>query len=229
MTDAISHAATPSIEISFTLREWQTYIKEPQTLIVQASRIDGSDGWQPYPIGMSWQYVQIPQNQRDVQLGPHDTLVLCAITDTTDIQRRGRQSINRRAILNTLAVNGIHNGKMDGRAYYFTLPQYKFVVSPEGNGIDCHRHYEAILAGCIPIIEDNPLMMEKYKGLPVLWTHDYSEITQPYLEDKYNKMLDSSYNFSSLFLPNYSAELQEKIKHEGNYWCDRVAHQKFYI
>ena len=35
------------------------------------------------------------------------------------------------------------------------LSKYKFIISPEGNGIDCHRHYEAILCGCIPIIEYN--------------------------------------------------------------------------
>lgn len=217
-----------AVDVVLTLREWQTYIKDLQSLIVQASTIEEPDGWQPYPIGMSWQYVQIPNNQKDVQLGPHDQLVLCAITDTTDIRRRGSQPVNRRAILRTLSANGIHNVKMDGRAYYFTLPQYKFIVSPEGNGIDCHRHYEAILAGCIPIIEDNPLMMEKYNGLPVLWTHDYTEITPAYLETAWESMLDKQYNFTALFLAHYPPEIQAKIKKEGNYWCMRVAQQNFY-
>lgn len=39
--------------------------------------------------------------------------------------------------------------------YFNSLSTYKFVISPEG--IDCHRHYEALLARCVPIIEHNSL------------------------------------------------------------------------
>lgn len=220
--------AENQLTVQLTLREWQTFIKDPKSLIVQASTIDIPDGWQPYPIGMSWQYVQIGQNQKDVQIGPHDQLVLCAITDTTDITRRGHQPVNRRAILQTLARNGILNTRIDARGYFFNLPNYKFIISPEGNGIDCHRHYEALLAGCIPILEENPLTQQKYANLPVLWTKDYSEITPSYLEQKWDEMLDIQYNFNALFLENYLLETQEKIKAEGNYWCMRVARQNFY-
>jgi hypothetical protein len=31
------------------------------------------------------------------------------------------------------------------------IGKYKFVVSPEGNGVDCHRHYECIGLGAIPV------------------------------------------------------------------------------
>ena len=29
--------------------------------------------------------------------------------------------------------------------YFNNIGKYKFVASPTGNGLDCHRHYEAIL------------------------------------------------------------------------------------
>jgi hypothetical protein len=92
--------------------------------------------------------------------------------------------------METLQRSGIMNITLDHNDYFSILPSSKFVISPEGNGIDCHRHYEALLAGAIPVMEKNPLTEEKYKDLPVLWTTDYSEITREYLEQKYNEMID---------------------------------------
>jgi hypothetical protein len=108
------------------------------------------------------------------------------------------------------------------------LPNYKFVISPEGNGIDCHRHYEALLAGCIPIIERNPLVEEKYKGCPVLYTDDYSEITEDYLLKVYEEMKSQTYDFSRLFLSFYTEEQQALIKQCGTYWIRRCTHRDFY-
>jgi hypothetical protein len=112
--------------------------------------------------------------------------------------------------------------------YFDTLPSYKFVISPEGNGIDCHRHYEALLAGCIPVIERNPVIEEKYKGCPILYTNDYSEITPAYLELKYEEMKTQTYDFSRLFLEFYPSETQAEIKRCGNYWMKQLTGQTVY-
>ena len=105
---------------------------------------------------------------------------------------------------------------------------YKFVVSPEGNGIDCHRHYEALLAGCIPIMERNALIEEKYRGCPILYTDDYSEITPTYLNAKYDEMKTQAYDFSRLFLEFYPPETQTEIKRCGNYWMKQLTGQTVY-
>ena len=117
---------------------------------------------------------------------------------------------------------------MNTNLYFETLPNYKFVISPEGNGIDCHRHYEALMAGCIPIIEENELIKEKYKGCPILYTKDYSEITKEYLEEKYKIMIDTEYDFSCLLLSSYSEDIQKQIKENGNYWANRLTGKKWY-
>jgi hypothetical protein len=102
------------------------------------------------------------------------------------------------------------------------------VISPEGNGIDCHRHYEALIAGCIPIIEYHPAIQEKYKGCPVLYTKDYSEITEEYLLGKYAEIWGKKYDFSALFLSHYSLEMQMYIKRCGNYWTERLTNEPYY-
>ena len=94
--------------------------------------------------------------------------------------------------------------------------------------MDCHRHYEALVAGCIPIMESNPLTIQKYKGLPVLYTKDYSEITRDYLESIYESFLNTTYDFSSLFLSYYSPEQIKLIQNQSEYWCQLLTKKSFY-
>lgn len=209
------------MEHAHTLRAWQQLIKNQSDLIVQASSMDCDDEWRSWPIGMSWQYVHNFQKGERLQIGTHSNLVFNAISWGTD-KRRRPTGVNRRSILATLAANGIPNQMIHHSQYFDTLPSYKFIISPEGNGIDCHRHYEAFMAGCVPILERNPLIEEKYKGCPILWTSDYSEITPEYLEKKYTEMIDELYDFSRLFLSFYDEETQTKIKESGNFWLKRI-------
>ena len=202
--------------MKLTLRQWQQTHKDIYSLIVQSSCMDGSDSWTPFPIGMSWRYGQQADKSR-IQFGSHDKTALCAFHPTTDARRRptGR---TRATIINTVAKNGFPHVHLESADYFLELPNYKFVFSPEGNGIDCHRHYEALLAGCIPVIEDNLQVRQKYAGCPVLYTTDYSECTSDYLDTVYATMLDTTYDFSRLFLWFYTKDEQTLIKRYGNRW-----------
>ena len=95
--------------------------------------------------------------------------------------------------------------------YFDEIGKYKFVISPEGNGIDCYRHYETWLSKGIPIMQYNTLMASKYKGLPILWTRDYSEINDNYLNKKYEEFLNNSFDFRRVLLSSYLPELQRQI------------------
>lgn len=208
--------------MKYTLREWQKTEKPVSEMIIQASTIEEADGWQKFPIGMSYQYLSYYNLGKTIQIGQHNNDVLCSISVNTDIARRGSTTINRKNIIETLKKTGIQNIHLDPNNYYLSLPDYKFVISPEGNGIDCHRHYEALIAGCIPIMEKNPLIEEKYSNLPILWTTNYSEINKAYLQKKYNEMIDKEYNFAKLFLSGYDNLTKQDIKKCGNYWCKRL-------
>jgi hypothetical protein len=207
-----------------TLRDWQRTPKDHSQIILQASTQDGKDGWTEFPIGMcvGWE-----SNKDKPFIGDHSKTVLCAISTHTDITGRKRGT-TRAKIVETLKENGISNISLSADQYFATLPSYKFVVSPEGNGIDCHRHYEALMAACIPIIERNPLTEKKYAGCPVLWTTDYSEITEEYLLKKYDEMIDMDYNFSALFLSSYPPHVRGQIKANGNFWMKKLTGKPFY-
>ncbi len=217
-----------NLYIETKLRDFQNTFKNINNLIVQASVIDGSDSWQPFPIGMQYSYLYNYNKGNLIQIGNHKQTVLCAINIYTDKNRRPI-NLNRQYFVSKLKKNNIVNKKINHKEYFEILPKYKFVISPEGNGIDCHRHYEALIAGCIPIIEYNDMIAEKYKGCPILFTKDYSEITEDYLLKKYQEMIDQTYDFSRLFLSYYDNNNQEEIKKCSNYWMIKCTKQKWYI
>lgn len=208
-----------------TLREWQQVVVPENQYIVQASTTDGSDGITAASIGMCYGFVNFEGNYG---IGTKEQLCLCAFNVGTDHRRRGSLSINRRTISQTLLNNGFQNEAIENSKYFTNLPKYKFVISPEGNGIDCHRHYEALMAKSIPIVEDNPMIRVKYGNVPILYTRDYSEITQEYLEQKYAEMLDQRWDFSNLFMASWSPEEQLLIQFRGNFWCEKMAGKPWY-
>jgi hypothetical protein len=63
-------------------------------------------------------------------------------------------------------------------SYLKILKQYKFVASPPGNGIDCHRTWEAIYLGVIPIVKES-ICMNYFSalGLPILVVKNYDNIS----------------------------------------------------
>ena len=85
------------------------------------------------------------------------------------------------------------------------------------------------MAGCIPIVERNDQLVEKYGNCPILFTDDYSEITSDYLCKKHLEMLHKTWDFSRLCLDTYDAETQLQIKMNGNYWARTVGGREWYV
>jgi hypothetical protein len=54
--------------------------------------------------------------------------------------------------------------------------KYSFVISPHGNGLDCHRTWEALLCGCIPIVRST-VFKDLFEGLPVLIVEKWEDVT----------------------------------------------------
>ncbi len=243
-TNEVAEATTEVIEatteadnylppIKMTLRQWQRLVKPEEELIVAASsRDNGSpdwrDKWQPWPIGMTPTFSDYNGPLETVMIGSHDKTVLCSFSTQTDANRRMLR--NRAAFARNLAAAGINNEYAPdaGVRYYFSLPNYKFVICPEGNGIDTHRIYEALIAGCIPIVERRPHIADKYKGCPIIYTTDYSEINELYLREKYKEMIDKEYDFSNLYYSTYSDAEQAEIKANSDFWCRTLGVRRWF-
>ena len=59
--------------------------------------------------------------------------------------------------------------------------RYAFVVSPHGNGLDCHRTWESLVLGNIVIVKRSSLD-PLYEGLPVVIVDDWRQITSENLK-----------------------------------------------
>lgn len=55
-----------------------------------------------------------------------------------------------------------------------------FALSPAGGGYDCHRTWEALALGSIPIVRTSPIDAV-YAGLPVLIVQDWANVTEDLL------------------------------------------------
>lgn len=81
------------------------------------------------------------------------------------------------------------------REFRRMLASSLFVISPPGNGIDCHRTWEAIYFGAIPVVKRGKLAESIYNYLPIYVVDDWSEIcslSRTQLEDLYNVVIKKS-------------------------------------
>jgi len=67
--------------------------------------------------------------------------------------------------------------------YCESMKNFLFVASPRGNGIDCHRTWEALYLGSIPIVEKH-FMYDSYKTLPIIQIENWNNISIKNLLEK---------------------------------------------
>lgn len=73
--------------------------------------------------------------------------------------------------------------------YLQTLAKYKFAICPEGNGIDCHRLWEAYYLNVIPIMLKNTFSLHVQKYLPCILLDKWEDFDINYCLQNYDKYL----------------------------------------
>jgi hypothetical protein len=71
--------------------------------------------------------------------------------------------------------------------YLFKMAQAKYILCPRGNGLDCHRTWEALIVGAIPILMSSK-MNELLDGLPALIVADWQDVSKVLLENVYSDL-----------------------------------------
>lgn len=90
--------------------------------------------------------------------------------------------------------------------YLNDLYHHPFAICPEGNGIDTVRTWECLYMGTIPIEKKN-INNQFYTDLPILFVNDWEEVTESLLQDEYERIIHTEWNFEKL---NFS------------YWKDKI-------
>ena len=90
--------------------------------------------------------------------------------------------------------------------YQSSVEKYRFIMCPWGNGVDTHRVWETLYSGNIPVTKEHHTFSTSL-GLPVLFIHDYDDITLKKLTNFYDEKKDTE-------------NIYEKL--DINYWIDNI-------
>jgi len=85
---------------------------------------------------------------------------------------------------------------------------HAFVISPRGNGLDCHRTWEALLLRSIPIVKRSSLD-ELHSGFPIAIVDDWREIS-----------LAAMGNWRDQLKDRFTPEMFQKLTRD--YWAARI-------
>lgn len=96
--------------------------------------------------------------------------------------------------INTSYVN-IDEPNLSYIDYLNRIQQHKFILSPKGNGLDCHRTWEILKLQRIPILKRQGQLERLYANMPVLFVDNWNDINQLNLSDIYYnyKFLNQEY------------------------------------
>ena len=76
----------------------------------------------------------------------------------------------------------------------------RFVISPPGNGIDCHRTWEAMYMGAIPIVRRSH-HTNGFPDLPMALVEDWNSLTDDALSQMHTRYSGMRWNLDQLFFP----------------------------
>lgn len=101
------------------------------------------------------------------------------------------------------------SGRMPRYALWQECAQYAFVASPFGIGIDCHRTWEALALGCVPIVKRTH-MSNLFAPMPVLVVESWSQVTPGFLEQQQDRLSRVEHDFSALLLNEWVSRIGER-------------------
>lgn len=97
-------------------------------------------------------------------------------------------------------------------SYLNTLAKAKFAISPEGNGIDCHRMWECFYFEVIPIVHRSPFTEILSSILPCIVLDNWSDLDINACYDKYDSLRDELRQRKQyLTLDYYKKSIQSKV------------------
>lgn len=140
-----------------------------------------------------------------------NTLYVCHNINTNPSQRIEPYNIFKDKKWVTLE-NGINGHNFDN--YLHNIHNHKFVLCPEGNGIDTHRTWETLYVGSIPVEKRNK-NNRFYEDLPICFVNEWSEITEEFLNDEYERIINSKWNTEKLDFVYWENKIKNNIYNEN--------------
>lgn len=109
----------------------------------------------------------------------------------------------RNHCLSELNKKGLEmNIKLPFKEYLVEVSKSYFVISPNGNGIDCHKTWESLYLKTIPIVTKS-INIDFYKDYPIIIINEWREFNpNDYTIDLYKKII-GDFDFNKLSFKEY--------------------------
>ena len=95
--------------------------------------------------------------------------------------------------------------------YLDNLYNHKFMICPEGNGIDVHQPWESLYVNTIPIQKKN-INNSNWRELPICWLDDWEQLTdENFLISEYKRIFETKFDLSKLDFDYWKNKIQNSI------------------
>ena len=68
------------------------------------------------------------------------------------------------------------------REFLTEMRDHKFMICPQGHGIDCHRNWELLYMRRVPVMKLSPYFARLMQGFPVLFVERWEDVTEELLK-----------------------------------------------
>ncbi len=101
----------------------------------------------------------------------------------------------------------LRHSDLSTTAFLTLCGESRFVISPPGNGIDCHRTWEAMYMGAVPLVKRSPAL-ETFSDLPMLAVDDWHTLTDARLAEVWQEYRAREWNMERLFFQHWEAAIR---------------------
>ena len=92
-------------------------------------------------------------------------------------------------------------------SYWSTMSRSMFVISPPGNGVDCHRIWEALYLNTVPIVLEHEALSQ-FKHLPIIFVNSWEEVTINVLKSRAGDFKNFNWNISELSVEYWARHIK---------------------
>jgi len=98
--------------------------------------------------------------------------------------------------------------------YLRDLASTYFCISPRGNGLDCHRTWEALYLGAIPVVTRS-LLTDAHRDIPMIVLDDWSEFRSVEFSPELHRRTWGGFDIATLYMDRYMERVRAMIPAAG--------------
>ena len=121
--------------------------------------------------------------------------------------------VQRGMCRNTLAMKGLQwNSDLPHGVYLMALAHHKFAICPPGNGVDCHRTWEGLYHGTIPILLKSQFTQILQKSFPCILLDTWDDFSEEECIKQYDSLINNKEYHEKLKFSYYKKQIDDAVQ-----------------